>query len=128
MNQYAHARAYAESAVLTASPERLVVMAYDGAIRSLRQSAEAMRRGDRERARNRMRNGELLIDELNNALDMSYGEIPARLRALYLYCKRLLIQANTKTDPEAIDVAVSLLAKLRESWNTIATSREHTTA
>ena len=82
-------------------------MAYDGAIRALRQSAEAMRRGDRERSRNRMRNGELLIDELNNALDMSYGEIPSRLRSIYLYCKRLLIQANVNTDVESIEVVVA---------------------
>ena len=128
MNAYAHARSYAETAVLTATPEQLVVMAYDWAIRALRQSAEAMRRGDRERSRNRMRTGELLIDELNNALDMSYGEIPSRLRSIYLYCKRLLIQANVNTDVESIEVVVSLLAKLRESWYQIATQTESKTA
>src|SRR6185312_4074767 len=46
MNPYENARqAYAESSVLTASREQLVVMLYDGAIRFLRQSAEAMRVG-----------------------------------------------------------------------------------
>ena len=52
MNPYATARqAYTESAVMTASPGQLVVMLYDGAIRFLRQSAEAMRAGDREQSR-----------------------------------------------------------------------------
>jgi flagellar secretion chaperone FliS len=109
-------RAYAESTILTASPGRLVVMLYDGAIRSLRQSADAMRKGDRERARGRMRSGEAIIDELNGALDMSQGQIPSQLRSIYLYCKRLLIQANAETDASTIDIVVRLLSELRESW------------
>jgi flagellar protein FliS len=125
MSPYTDARrAYHESAVMTASPGQLVVMLYDGAIRSLRQSAESMRRGDRERARNRMRAGEAIIDELNNSLDMGQGEIPSRLRAIYFYCKRLLIQANVQTDPDSIDAVVKLLAELREAWNQILESPE----
>ena len=109
---------------MTASPGQLVVMLYDGAIRSLRQSAESMRRGDRERARNRMRAGEAIIDELNNSLDMGQGEIPSRLRSIYFYCKRLLIRANVHTDAESIDEVVKLLAELREAWNQILESPE----
>jgi flagellar secretion chaperone FliS len=109
-------RAYAESTILTASRERLVVMLYDGAIRSLRQSADAMRKGERERARSRMRSGEAIIDELNSALDMGQGQIPSQLRAIYLFCKRLLIQANVETDASTIDTVVRLLSELREAW------------
>jgi flagellar secretion chaperone FliS len=117
MNPYATARqAYAESTIMTASPEQLVVMLYDGAIRSLRQSAEAMRRGDRERSRNRMRAGEAIIDELNASLDMEQGQLSSRLRSIYLYCKRLLILANVETDAASIDVVVRLLSELREAW------------
>ena len=111
---------------MTASPGQLVVMLYDGAIRSLRQSADAMRRGERERSRNRMRAGEAIIDELNNSLDMRQGEIPSRLRALYFYSKRLLIHANVKTDAEAIDTVVTLLGELRDAWSQIVESPELT--
>jgi flagellar protein FliS len=125
MNPYSPARrAYAESTIMTASQEQLVVMLYDGAIRSLRQSAEAMRSGDRERSRNRMRAGEAIIDELNGSLDMGQGQIPSRLRAIYLYCKRLLILANVETDAGAIDTVVRLLSELREAWAQILTSSE----
>ena len=121
MNPYSSARqAYTESSVLTAAPEQLVVMLYDGAIRFLRQSAEAMRAGDREISRNKMRRAEAIIDELNTSLDMSYGEVPARLRSIYLFCKRHLIHANVTTDPDAIDAVVRLLAELRSAWNEIA--------
>jgi flagellar secretion chaperone FliS len=121
VSSYANARqAYAQSSILTASREELVVMLYDGAIRFLRQSAEAMRGGDRETSRNKMRRAEAIIDELNTSLDMSYGEVPARLRSIYLFCKRHLIHANASTDPEAIEAVVRLLAELRSAWNQIA--------
>jgi flagellar protein FliS len=125
MNPYATARqAYAESAILTASPGRLVVMLYDGAIGSLRQSAVAMRAGDRERARARMRKAEAIIDELNGSLDMSVGELPDRLRSIYHFCKRHLIKANVETDPAAIDTVAGLLADLRDGWEQAARASE----
>lgn len=121
MSSYANARqAYAQSSILTASREELVVMLYDGAIRFLRQSAEAMRVGDREASRNKMQRAEAIINELNGSLDMSYGEIPERLRSIYLFCKRHLIHANAAADPDAIDTVVRLLAELRSAWNEIA--------
>ena len=47
MNQYSDAnRAYTESSVLTAPPERLVVMLYDGAVRFLNQASTALRAGN----------------------------------------------------------------------------------
>ena len=121
MNPYANARqAYAQSAVLTATPEQLVVMLYDGAIRFLRQSAEYMRAGEREQSRNRMSRAEAIIDELNSTLDMSYGDVPANLRSIYLFCKRHLIHANVNTDAAAIDTVARLLGELRESWDQLA--------
>jgi flagellar protein FliS len=129
MNPYASARqAYAESAILTASPGRLVVMLYDGAIGSLRQSAAAMRMGDRERARMRMRKAEAIIDELNGSLDMGVGELPDRLRSIYNFCKRQLIKANVEGDAATIDTVAGLLSELRDSWDHAARASEEMTA
>jgi flagellar secretion chaperone FliS len=129
MNPYASARqAYAESAILTASPGRLVVMLYDGAIGSLRQSAVAMRAGDRERARMRMRKAEAIIDELNGSLDMGVGELPDRLRAIYHFCKRQLITANVAGNAATIDTVAGLLSELRDSWDQAARASEEMTA
>ena len=125
MNPYATVKqAYNESSILTASPEQLVVMLYDGGVRFLRQSAEAMRVGNREVARERMRRGEAIIDELNWSLDMSYGQIPENLRLIYLFCKRQLVKANLESDATPIDAVVRLLSELRESWATIAQRAE----
>jgi flagellar secretion chaperone FliS len=112
--------AYTESSVLTAPPGRLVVMLYDGAIRFLSQSAIAMRAGGTERARDRMRRAEAIIDELNVSLDMSYGQIPDGLRSLYLFCKRQLREANVGGDADRIDNVVRLLRELRDGWEAAA--------
>jgi flagellar protein FliS len=115
-------RAYTESSVLTAPPGRLVVMLYDGAIRFLAQAAAAMRAGQLERCRDRMRRAEAIIDELNLSLDMSYGQIPEGLRSLYLFCKRQLRQANLAGQPDGIDQVVRLLRDLRDGWEEAATA------
>jgi flagellar protein FliS len=128
VNPYANTGAYTEASVLTAPPGRLVVMLYDGAIRFLAQSATAMRTRERERARDRMRRAEAIIDELNLSLDMSYGEIPARLRSIYLFCKRELVEANLNSDPERIEVVSRLLSELRETWDELASRAERISA
>jgi flagellar secretion chaperone FliS len=120
MNPYAAVRqAYTESSIVTASPGQLVVMLYDGAIRYLRQSAEAMRAGRWEQSRERMRRAEAVIDELNWTLDMSHGEIPQRLRAIYLFSKRQLVRANLDAEPARIEGVVRLLTELRGAWATV---------
>jgi flagellar protein FliS len=125
MNPYATVKqAYTESSIMTASPQQLVVMLYDGSIRFLRQSAEAMRAGNREVSRERMRRAEAIIDELNWSLDMSYGQIPENLRQIYLFSKRQLVKANLESDPKPIDGVARLLSELRESWATIAQRAE----
>ena len=113
-------RAYTESSILTAPPERLVVMLYDGARRFLFQAAVAMREGNIEVSNNRLQRAEAIIDELNNTLDMSVGEISTRLRALYLFSKRHLMQARIKRNPEMIDEVSSLLDTVGDAWRQIA--------
>ena len=91
-------------------------MLYDGAIRFLHQASAAMEDGRRELARERMRRAEAILDELNVVLDMSQGEIPARLRSIYLFCKRELREANLRREPARIGPVIRLLRELREAW------------
>ena len=113
-------RAYTESSILTAPPERLVVMLYDGAIRFLTQAAAAQRNDQQSVFLDRLRRGEAIIDELNVTLDMSQGEVAARLRSIYLFCKRHLVEAHLQRDASRIDEVIRLLTDLRESWQQLA--------
>jgi flagellar secretion chaperone FliS len=120
MNQSVVPQAYKESAILTATPERLVVMLYDGARRFLFQAAVAMRDGNIEQSNNRLQRAEAIIDELNTTLDMSAGEVADRLRAIYVFSGRHLMQARIKRDPEMIDEVSRLLDTVGDAWREIA--------
>jgi flagellar protein FliS len=101
---------------MTASPEQLVVMLYDGAIRFLHQAAAALRSGRREQARNRLHRAQAVIDELNRSLDLRQGEVAFGLRNIYSFCTRHLIESTANTDPEGYETVAGLLTQLRESW------------
>lgn len=121
MNPYAaKSQAYKETAVLTASPEQLVVMLYDGASRFLRQAQAALGEQSWALAGEKISRGEAIIDELQATLNMDAGELSDRLQAIYVFCKRCLIEARLQRDPDKIGHVVRLLAELREAWVTLA--------
>jgi len=113
---------YRESAVLTASPEQLVVMLYDGARRFLYQAGVAMRNSEVETAHVKLRRAEAIITHLRNTLDMEQGDVPARLQAIYLFCNRHLNEAHVQRDPEKIEQVSALLGELRDAWNAIGSN------
>ena len=122
MNFAASPQAYRESAVLTAPPERLVVMLYDGARRFLFQAASAMREGDVPTAHERLRRAERIVEHLLATLDMSQGEIAERLEAIYAFCLQLLADGRMRQDAAALDQVGVLLGELREAWAELASS------
>src|SRR5207248_11101776 len=72
MNAYASVpAAYKESSILTAPPERLVVMLYDGAHRFLKQAAAAMRENDLAHSNDRLQRAEAIISQLHVTLELS---------------------------------------------------------
>ena len=122
MNAYAadSTLAYKESSVLTATPEQLVVMLYDGARRFLFQAAVAMRQDDIATCNGRLQRAEAIIDELTATLDRSTGELADRLAGLYAFYRRTLTEARLERSPEKIDQVARLLAELREAWAQLA--------
>ena len=121
MNPYARPDAYRESTILTASPEQLVVLLYDGALRFLRQAQAAYGEGAEQHARDRLDRAEAIIDELLATLNLEAGgELATRLQGIYVFCKRCLMEARLQRDPAKADVVLRLLGDLRESWAGIA--------
>ena len=112
--------AYRESAVLSAPPDVLVVMLYDGARRFLFQAGVAMRDGQIELSHRKLRRAEDIIRHLRGALDMDQGEVSERLEAIYLFCLRHLQQARFDRDANKLEQVSTLLGELREAWAAIA--------
>ena len=122
MTAYAQASpaAYKTQSIMTATPGRLVVMLYDGAIRFFYQAAVLMREGTRGTALERLDRGEAIVDHLLATLDMSAGEIAERLEGIYVWSKRLLLEARRDQDADKVDLVRGYLTELRESWAQIA--------
>jgi len=108
--------AYQQQSIMTAPPERLVVMLYDGAIRFFFQAAAALRENARTTALERLDRGEAIVDHLIATLDMSAGQIAERLEGVYVFCKRLLMEARLERDADKVDLVRGYLAELRDAW------------
>jgi flagellar protein FliS len=109
--------------VLSAQPEQLVVMLYDGARRFLHQAAVAMGDQQIELAHRKLRRAEDILLHLRTTLDMDQGEIAMRLQSIYVFCQSYLRQARLDRDPAKIQRVNSLLGELREAWATIEQQR-----
>jgi flagellar protein FliS len=109
--------AYQQQSILTAPPERLVVMLYDGCLRFLHQAAYAMREDKPRDADARLKRAEAIIDELLNTLDHKRGgEIASRLQGIYVFCRRHLLDARRANDADMVDKVAELLGELRDAW------------
>jgi flagellar protein FliS len=114
-------QAYRENAVLSASPEQLVVMLYDGARRFLRQAGAAMQAREIERAHNTLRRAEMIIAHLDGVLDYEEGApIANQLHPIYQFCLAHLGRARLDQDAGKLEEVGNLLGELRESWAEIA--------
>lgn len=114
-------QAYTQSAVMSASPEQLVVMLYDGAIRFLHQAEVALEHGNREIAREKLLRAEDIINELNGSLDTEGGgQIAGSLRSLYLWMKRQIMEALIHQDPAPLKDCLAQLQELRTAWSEAA--------
>ncbi|MDI3280271.1 MAG: flagellar export chaperone FliS [Bacillota bacterium] len=108
---------YLQAQVQTATPEMLITMLYDGALRFLRQARAQIAGGKMSEANASLVRAEEIIAELNGCLDMERGgEIAANLRLLYDYLLRRLVEANVKKDPQIVEEVARFIGELREVW------------
>src|SRR2546423_1654067 len=99
-----------------ASPGKLVVMLYDGALRFLHLGLDAMGRGDGETQGVNLGKAQNILSHLRDTLDMSAGPIAARLDAIYRYCLKRLLDANAENRAEYVEEVIALLIPLRDAW------------
>jgi flagellar protein FliS len=106
---------YQQNAVQTASPERLLLMLYDGAIRFMNQAKAYLEKGELQQVHNNLIKAQDIIRELMVTLNMDY-EISHQLLPLYDYYLRRLIEANLKKQAEPIDEVLAFMTDLRQTW------------
>jgi len=108
---------YLRNAVLTAPPEQLQMMLYDGAIRFASQAREAIEAKDIEQTHNLLTRAQRIIVEMQNGLRPEMNpDLCDRVAALYTFVYRKLIEANVNKDLQALDEALRILKHMRETW------------
>lgn len=121
----AYARIGLETGVAAASPQRLVVMLYDGALTAIadgRAHLVAGRTAPKGRALGKAIG---IIDEgLKAALDPSQGAIARQLMDLYDYIAQRLLLGNARNDVGLLDEATRLLGELRDAWASLAARQD----
>jgi flagellar protein FliS len=116
MNQQA-AQNYLRTKVLTATPEQLQMMLYDGALRFAEQARGALQQRNFEQSYNLISRVQKIIMELSSSLKHDISpELCRRLSALYTYIYTRLIEANTQHGLEPLDEAIALLKYQRDTW------------
>ena len=108
---------YMQNQIATASPEQLLIMFYDGAIRFTMQATTAIDKGDIETRNYAVNRAVAIISELASTLDHKIGgKIAGDLDSLYNFMIRELNRGNIRNDPTPLATVEELLTGLRETW------------
>jgi len=108
---------YLRDAVMTATPEQLQLMLYDGAIRFSMQARDALERKDYETSYERLTRAQHIILEMLNGLNYDVNrELCERVASIYNFLYRKLVDACVERTVEHIDDALKVLRIERETW------------
>jgi len=108
---------YQQNQVNTASPEQVLVMLYDGAIRFTVQALQGIAENDRVKKAEAISRAMGIITTLSDTLDHDIGgEIAENLDALYNFMVQELTKANLNSDPAHLKTVEGLLHDLRSAW------------
>ena len=109
------AEAYKRQQVMTATPEALTLMLYNGALRFMKEGMDAMEKKDYEQCNTSLQKAQKIIMEFQATLKMEY-EISHQLMPLYDYVYNSLVEANMKSNPAKVQESIDLIKELRDAW------------
>ncbi len=109
------AEAYKRQQVLTATPEALTLMLYNGCLKFIDEGMKALEIKDYEATNTALQKAENIISEFRITLNMDY-EISHQLFPLYNYVYDRLVEGNIKSDMKQLEEAKTIITELRDAW------------
>lgn len=114
-------KSYRQIATQTAPPGQLVLMLFDGAIRSLDRALigfDSPEIGERNLTiHNNLERAVEIIRELNGSLDLETGgQLAETLQNLYGFFEKRLLESNLKKSRKGVDEVMPMLKQLRDAW------------
>ena len=125
-------KSYRQIATQTAPPGQIVLMLFEGILRSLGRALEGFSHEDPAQANmtihNNLHLAQEIIRELDQSLNMEQGgECAATLRRLYRYFDRRIAESNVSKSRHGLDEVLGHMTVLRDAWATMLNQPSKTT-
>jgi flagellar secretion chaperone FliS len=108
-------QAYQQNSVMTASPQELTLMLYNGCLKFIKLAKKAMADNKYEDKNTNMIKAQAIIQELRYTLDPDIG-LSASMAQLYDYMYNRLVEANMKNDTIVLEEVEGYVVELRDTW------------
>lgn len=115
MNSSSITNRYFENSIMTASPEQLTLMLYNGCIKNINLATLAIDQKSVEDANRHIGKAQDIIFELKATLNFKF-DISRQFAAMYDFILENLIDGNIKKDKEHLDIALRFVTELRDVW------------
>lgn len=114
MNGY---QSYQRNKYETASPHRLIVMLYDGALRFGRQAIECIKNNDIQGKSTNIAKFQDVVYELIACLNLEKGkDIASNLLSIYNYIIELSLKSSLNMNTKPLQEALSIIEEIKSSW------------
>ena len=109
------AEAYKRQQIMTATPEALTLMLYNGCLKFMNEGKDAIEAKQYEQANTSLQKAQNIISEFRLTLNMEY-DIAKQLMPLYNYTYDRLVEGNMKSDVAMIQEGIDIIKELRDAW------------
>lgn len=106
---------YLEQKIMSAKPEELTLMLYEGMVKFLKQAILYNDQNNVQKTHNAIMRTEAIITELNVTLKEEY-EISKNLSDIYVYMKSRLVDANLEKETSILEEVLEFAEELRDTW------------
>ena len=109
------AEAYKKQQIMTATPEALTLMLYNGCLKFIKEGADALTEKNYEAANTSLQKAQNIISEFRVTLKMGCV-ISRQLMPLYNYAYDRLVEGNLDDNLDAVKEAADIITELRDAW------------
>lgn len=116
------AKSYRSVAVETASPGRVTLMLFDGALKFMQAAKEGFNETIPAQRNEKVHNNIIKVNNILSELQSSLRfdadkKLATTLYELYDFMRRELTKVNLQKDPKSIEAVYKMLTEIRDAWS-----------